>query len=144
MEELAQASTEIKSKRQIATSEAAEIERTRSEVKKIQTNLIDLQAEAQKLVDQCHQAYRFTTSTGLAGAFHDRSKTLAKTGWVWATILVVALLFGVYLGGSRLDNLRALMTANNPSTALIVVNVISAVMGVGGAIWLAWLATRNI
>lgn len=39
--------------------------------------------EAEKLVEQCNEAYRITTSTGLAGAFDDRAKRLSTSMWWW-------------------------------------------------------------
>jgi hypothetical protein len=98
---------------------------------------------AAKHVAACEEAVRFTTSVGLAGAFETRSRALSKAGWFWVLILVCSLGAAVYLGTNRLDMFREL-TVDTSSTPLIVLNLLLALLGVGGPVWLAWLATRNI
>lgn len=94
-------------------------------------------------VKNCEEAYRITTSAGLAGAFEHRSRTLAWTGWGWVAILIVALSVGGFLGVTRLDGFKALLSGDH-STALVSLNLLIAVVGVAAPVWLAWLATRSI
>lgn len=48
--------------------------------------------EASKLVALCEEAYRITTTTGLAAAFDARAKNLYNSMLVWVFGLIVALL----------------------------------------------------
>ncbi|MBK9320150.1 MAG: hypothetical protein IPM91_16030 [Bacteroidetes bacterium] len=52
--------------------------------------------EADKLVAQCEEAYKITTSKGLAGAFDERANKLSTSMWWWVVGLILALSFGVY------------------------------------------------
>lgn len=105
--------------------------------------ITDLNNSAAALVQKCEEAYRITTSAGLAGAFEYRSRSLAKVGWVWVAILVSSLVAAVWLGKDRYDGLRSLLTGEHPP-ALIYLNILFAVLGVAAPVWLAWLATRSI
>jgi hypothetical protein len=105
--------------------------------------IIELRKKAAALVERCEEAYRITTSAGLAGAFEYRSKSLAKVGWIWVVILVLSLAAAVLLGKDRYDGLKSLLTGEHPS-ALVYLNILFAVLGVAAPVWLAWLATRSI
>ncbi|MBF4323496.1 hypothetical protein, partial [Vibrio anguillarum] len=54
--------------------------------------------KANKLIDQCEEAYRITTTKGLAGAFEDRANRLSKSMWVWVFGLLAALVIGALIG----------------------------------------------
>lgn len=107
------------------------------------SKLEEMKIEAEKLIERCNQAYRIATSTGLAGAFEHRSRSLAKVGWAWVAILFVALTAAIFLGKDRYDTIRD-MISTDPSTSIIYLNFIFAVLGVAAPVWLAWLATRSI
>jgi hypothetical protein len=96
-----------------------------------------------ELVLKSEEAYRITTTAGLAGAFEYRSRRLAFAGWVWVFVLIVALVIAGWLGVDRLEGFKELLTGNH-ATSLITLNLLIAVVGVAAPVWLAWLATRNI
>jgi hypothetical protein len=99
--------------------------------------------EAAALVKKCDEAYRITTSAGLAGAFEYRSKSLANVGWIWVVILIVSLVAAVLLGKNRYDGLNVLLVGEH-APALVYLNILFAILGVAAPVWLAWLATRSI
>ncbi|MDK1376154.1 MULTISPECIES: hypothetical protein [unclassified Sinorhizobium] len=143
MEELRRSNSELRLLLSEATKNAGEIERNLGLVGKATTEIERFHAETATLVQKCNENYRITTSAGLAAAFDQRSKTLSKTAWVWVAILAVALVSAVVIGSSRLDSIKGLLTQSTP-TSLIILNILVAIVGVGGPVWLAWLATRNI
>jgi hypothetical protein len=44
-------------------------------------------SEAARLVSQCEEAYRITTTKGLAGAFDQRASRLARSMWTWVSAI---------------------------------------------------------
>src|SRR5262249_24938640 len=72
-----------------------------------------LRDEAEKLVRQSEEAYRITTSIGLAGAFDQRASRLGRTVWVWVFLLGLALAAAVYLGAERVKLLSTELGSNN-------------------------------
>jgi hypothetical protein len=111
--------------------------------REVLANLHELKKEAEQLIDRFKQAYRITTSTGLAGAFEYRSRSLARVGWVWVSILISALGVAIWLGKDRYDTIREILSSEH-SPSMIYLNLIFAVLGVAAPVWLAWLATRSI
>lgn len=100
--------------------------------------------DAEKLVRQCEEAYRITTSTGLAGAFEQRAKRLNTSMWGWVFLLVGALGTASFLGGQRVQILSAELSKPVPQMNAVAVHVLLAVFSIAAPIWLAWLATKQI
>lgn len=99
--------------------------------------------EAEKLILQCEEAYKVTTTKGLAGAFHERAKNLSISMWLWVVGLILALGFGVYIGTHRFEILNDSMKSD-VEIKYIWVQILLSVLSLGGPIWLAWLATKQI
>ena len=100
--------------------------------------------EAEKLVKQCGEAYRITTSTGLAAAFDHRARSLTRSVWAWVVLLIGALTAAVYLGALRIQLLSSELALQQPRTNAIVLHSLLAVFSVAAPVWLAWLATKQI
>jgi len=101
-------------------------------------------SQAEKLINQCEEAYRVTTSKGLAGAFEVRANRLSMSMWVWVIGLLGALSIGAYIGADRLKLLTAAMSAANPDVGIIVMQSFLSVLSLGAPLWFAWLATKQI
>ena len=99
--------------------------------------------EAQKLVDKCEDAYKITTTKGLAGAFDQRAGKLAWSMWAWVFGLVVALGIGSYIGAHRLEVLSAALQAPTPNWGGIAIQAVLSLLSVGAPLWFAWLATKQ-
>lgn len=99
--------------------------------------------EADKLVEQCEEAYKITTSKGLAGAFHERANALSNSMWLWVLGLVIALGFGVYIGTHRFELLNEAMKSDK-EVKYIWVQIFLSILSLGAPIWLAWIATKQI
>jgi len=119
-----------------------------SELKETSTNhektISDKLLQAEKLITQCEEAYRVTTTKGLAGAFEERANKLSSSMWIWVAGLLGALSIGAYIGADRLKLLTDAMTAKNPDVGIIVMQSFLSVLSLGAPLWFAWLATKQI
>lgn len=100
--------------------------------------------EAEGIVERCGAAYAAATSHGLAAAFTERSRALAKSMWVWVFGLVGALGLGSWLGSKQLQNLSEILKTPNSDVMLVVINLLLALLSVGAPIWFSWLATKQV
>ncbi|MEM8500204.1 MAG: hypothetical protein AAF542_19470 [Pseudomonadota bacterium] len=100
--------------------------------------------KAEKLLSQCEEAYRVTTTKGLAGAFEVRAISLSRSMWAWVIGLLGALSLGVYIGAERLELLNSAMSAVDPNIGVIIVQSFLSVLSLGAPLWFAWLATKQI
>jgi len=102
------------------------------------------QKEAGKLVQQCEEAYRITTTKGLAAAFDQRANRLSNSMWVWVLGLVAALGIGAYLGSARVELLSAAIAEKDPQWGVIWMHIALSLLSIGAPLWFAWLATKQI
>lgn len=101
--------------------------------------------EAAVIIDRCDEAYRTSTSEGLASAFSERAKKLNSSMWVWVAGLVIALVISGTHGVKQLNMLADVMSKSTPGNYGIVwFNLILALLSIGGPVWLAWVATKQI
>ena len=143
MEELQRSSRLLREHEKYSSDKVAVIADNFRQANETVTEINEHKKEADRLIARCEEAYRITTSTGLAYAFEDRSRSMAKTGWVWVAILAVSLIAAVAIGFLRLDGLKELLRSDHPPS-LVILNLLTATVGIVGPIWLAWLATKNI
>lgn len=97
---------------------------------------------AQEIVKKCDTAYSATTTHGLAGAFDSRARELKDSLWLWVLGLIGALVAGFMVGSDSITKLSTLSPGE--SVGAIVMNIILALLSVGGSIWFAWLSTKQI
>lgn len=100
--------------------------------------------EADKLVQQCEEAYRITTTKGLAAAFDQRATSMARSMWVWVFGLLCALGVGAYLGADRLKLLSTTLSTITPEWGTVWMQVLLSVFSIGAPLWFAWIATKQI
>lgn len=100
--------------------------------------------QAQKLVDQCEEAYRITTTKGLAAAFDQRASLLGKSMWVWVVGLLTALTVGSWLGVARVELLSNAISVPEPHWGVILMHLVLSILSIGAPIWFAWMATKQI
>ncbi|MBR7653468.1 hypothetical protein KCX83_14180 [Brucella oryzae] len=145
IEELRKARDDIKIYLASVTKDKTEVSEAYETSKSIVKILETLRDRADALVKKCDESYRITTSAGLAGAFNERSNSLQKTGWVWVVILIASLILGSLIGAWRFSELMRLMgDGSTVRTSIVVLHFIGALMGVGAAIWIAWVSTKNV
>jgi hypothetical protein len=108
-------------------------------------SIIDKQIEqANKLINQCEEAYRVTTTKGLASAFEERTNKLSWSMWVWVVGLLISLAVGAFIGTERLKELTTVMSSENPQIGFIIMQSILSVLSLGAPLWFAWIATKQI
>jgi hypothetical protein len=107
-------------------------------------HIIGRQVEADKLVQQCEEAYRITTTKGLAASFEQRANQLSTSMWIWVGGLFLALLVGAVLGSQRVELLSSAIAKSDPHWGVIWMNIVLSALSVGAPLWFAWLATKQI
>jgi len=83
LEDLAQARKKVEKTATDASELWGKLEERDREVQKLLAQVKQHEEVAKKLVDQCEQAYRITTTKGLAAAFDQRAFKMAFSMWVW-------------------------------------------------------------
>lgn len=111
---------------------------------KTSKNISDKKEEADKLVSQCEEAYKITTTKGLAAAFDQRARRLSQTMWVWVGGLLASLIAGGLIGASRFDALANSLQVASPQWGVIWMDFALSIIGLAAPIWFAWLATKQI
>lgn len=106
--------------------------------------LAALKVEAQGYIDKCEEAFRTTTSKGLAGAFEDKARKLNASIRLWVAGLIAALGAGAVVGYTRLHALEAYLSNPNASGIKLTIQLILSILSVGAPLWFAWLATKQI
>lgn len=103
-----------------------------------------LQTEAETIIELCKTAYAASTSVGLAAAFSERSKELSNSLYWWVAGLVLALGSAVIFGSHNVQSLINSTWQSEPSIPIILTRIFLSILSVGGPVWFAWLATKQI
>jgi chaperonin cofactor prefoldin len=106
--------------------------------------MISKKKEADLLVEQCEEAYRITTTKGLAAAFDVRAERLSTTMWIWVGGLITSLITGGIIGYYRFEALSDSLKNTNPQGIEVWMNIVLSLISLAAPIWLAWLATKQI
>lgn len=144
MESLREARIKIEETSQRAESLFAKLSVQAEDISTKHNTIQTLEDNCQKLVSQCEEAYRITTTKGLAASFHQSSNRLQITLWVWVAGLLIALGIGAYLGHNRLELLSTELKKDYIEWNGIWMQAILSIVSLGAPIWFAWLATKQI
>ena len=128
----------------VSTADRTVIGSKLSEVVEIKKQLKNSENEAAAILERCDEAYRATTSEGLASAFSERAKKLNNSMWVWVIGLMAALVAGAYLGTNQLNNLATAIKTAGENDSRIWINLILSLLSVGAPVWFAWISTKQI
>lgn len=99
---------------------------------------------AQGYIDKCEEAFRTTTSNGLAGAFQEKAEKLNVSIRFWVGGLISALSAGAYVGYLRLNAFESYLSNPNSSGANLAIQLVLSFLSVGAPLWFAWLSTKQI
>lgn len=116
------------------------VEEGRSVLKELQVT----RDEAVEIVGKCDEAYRITTSAGLAGAFDKRAKDLNKSMARWVRLLVVSLVIAGVYSGFRISTLSEVLASTTTGGVVIFSQLLISVFGLGAPLWVAWLSTKRV
>lgn len=106
--------------------------------------LSDNKKTSERIVENCEEAYRITTTKGLAGAFDQRAKELNNSMWTWVFGLLCALILGGCIGSLRFDTFSKTIQLPNQNMVIIFMEFIISILSIGAPIWFAWIATKQI
>lgn len=114
------------------------------DIAELLTTIKGQEQEAAKLVEQCGQAYRVTTTKGLAAAFDNRATRISVSMWVWVAGLLFSLLAATYLGAERMKLLSNALAGADPQWGVIWMQAVLSLLSVGAPLWFAWVATKQV
>lgn len=114
------------------------------DIKDMEPSISQALTDANNTLAKCEAAYSASTSVGLGAAFSERSGALLVSIRWWVAGLVGALGVGGYFGVERLNSMANLLNDPKISGQGIVLNLFLTLLSVGGSVWFAWLATRQI
>ncbi|NNH34036.1 hypothetical protein HLH12_00335 [Acinetobacter sp. NIPH 2377] len=104
----------------------------------------DLHEQAEQLIENCEDAYRITTTKGLAAAFDQRASDLKWSMRFWVGGLFGALFIGAWIGHERIQILTTSLNSPNLNWGVIWIHIILSMTSVIAPLWFAWLATKQI
>ncbi|MGK4567754.1 hypothetical protein [Flavobacterium sp. 3HN19-14] len=114
-----------------------------NQIEKISKEILNKKEEADKLVSQCEEAYKITTTKGLAAAFDLRANKLSNSMSLWVIGLLSSLAAAMWIGYLRFEIINKALEAKNNSEH-IWIQVSLSVISLGAPIWFAWIATKQI
>lgn len=146
--------TDLKSLRE-ARNQVSELEKDSSfDRKKVSEHKSSIEAQlksinemheqAKQLIENCEEAYRITTTKGLAAAFDKRASDLKWSMRLWVGGLLFALAIGAFIGHERIQILTQALNNSNISWGIISIQIILSFTSVLAPLWFAWLATKQI
>lgn len=144
IEELKEAKKVITKHKTDSTILFDKINSLHTDSQKLSIELNDNKKTSERIVENCEEAYRITTTKGLAGAFDLRAKELNKSMWTWVFGLLLALILGGYIGSLRFDAFSKTIQLPNQNIGIIIMEFIISILSVGAPIWFAWIATKQI
>lgn len=103
-----------------------------------------MRTEAEEVLKRCETAYAASTSVGLSAAFNERSDALNKSMTFWIVGLIIALITAAGFGSFNVHGLLLATTEAQPSTSVIITRIFLSMLSIGGPVWFAWLATKQI
>ncbi|ELX8378252.1 hypothetical protein AB7Y49_04340 [Providencia vermicola] len=112
--------------------------------KNVSDYLSESKKQAEEYINKCENAYRTTTSSGLAKAFEDKAIKLNSSIRWWVGYLALSLLVAAGIGFWRLTSLESTLSKDNVSSFIIVVQILLSSLSLGLPLWFAWLATKQI
>ncbi|MBL0432963.1 hypothetical protein JD501_06915 [Aeromonas hydrophila] len=144
LEDLKAARKKVESIGQDVLKISSRVSMAKEEVEGLLTLITENKLTSDQLVSNCEDAYRITTSKGLAGAFDQRAKQLAKSMWVWVFGLLCALGAAWYVGAQRIEILTSSLSTPDPKWGMVSMHFMLAVVSLGAPLWFAWLSTKQI
>lgn len=142
LEDLKDAKDQVASAVRKSLASQAEVELAKGAASGDADAIKKFKEEAEQLVKNCEDAYRITTSKGLAGAFQERANQLAVSMWVWVVGLIIALLCAYSVGSKAVDLFMKLFEGDQPKGASLQATLTA--LGVFAPLWFAWISTKQI
>lgn len=101
-------------------------------------------SEAALVLNKVNEAYRAATTQGLAAAFSKKAVNLHWTLFFWIIGLAASLGVGAWIAHLRFTGMDTLLKTPNIPTDRLWIQAVLAVLSIGGPVWFAWIATKQI
>ena len=144
LKELDTAEGEIKSINTEAIKTKAKIDSNEEGIDALLEKMQSNKEETDKLVSNCEEAYRITTSKGLAGAFDERAKRLNMSMQWWVGGLASSLILAAFLGLWRIPFLNDVLSNPDIGGGIASIHFLITITSFGVPLWFAWLSTKQI
>jgi hypothetical protein len=141
---LKEARAQIEVFKRDATLDRDHVSEARAAAESARDELANLSENARDVLARCETAYASATSTGLAAAFSERSTALNNSVALWVAGLLAALAAGSIFSFNRMDRIAELLSLPGDHSLILSVNLVLAALSVSGAVWFAWLSTKQI
>lgn len=142
--ELKQTQNEVRSISSTSSEKLALIREAEKTAADLVEKLRGQAAESQALLKQASEAYRVTTTIGLAAAFDDRAQKLNVSVYQWVTMLAVSLILIIGIGAFRLEAMKDVLTEQSFNATKVWIQVLLSALSVGAPVWFAWICTKQI
>lgn len=127
-----------------AEKDRVQIAIKRESLEEAEKSIINIKMQAEEALKKCEEAYRASTSQGLASAFLERSKNLSISMWFWVAGLAGALSVGGHFGADQIAKLSGSIQSDQTGVEVVVFNALMSLLSVGAPIWFAWISTKQI
>lgn len=144
MSELTATLSEVRKVSSTSSELLGKIQQNETIVQRVMEELRAKAEESTELVNRASEAYRITTTVGLAAAFDERARSLNRSIYVWVAGLFIALSVLLIIGWYRLEAMKGLLIASQFDAARVWVQIILSVLSVGAPIWFGWISTKQI
>lgn len=135
---------EITTSKTNAIKIAEEVKKATNETNERKIQAGEAAKTAQGYATNALGAYRIVTTTGLAGAFHQRATVLTKQSFYWCIALLVALIAAAVIGSQRTSEISAILAGGKADPYVMLIQLVLSVLTVGAPVWLAWLSTKQV
>jgi hypothetical protein len=142
--ELKQTQSEVRSISSTSSEKLALIREAEKTAADLVEKLRGQAAESEALLKQASEAYRVTTTIGLAAAFDDRAQKLNVSVYQWVTMLAVSLILIIGIGAFRLEAMKDVLTEQSFNATKVWIQVLLSALSVGAPVWFAWICTKQI
>lgn len=127
-----------------AAADKGAIEKLLEEIRSQRRQAEKSALEAAAIIERCDDAYRATTSEGLASVFAERSKEIARSMWVWVFGFIIALVAGGAIGGKQLGQLTEVLKPSTQFDVTVWINIFLSLLSIGAPVWFGWMASKQI
>ena len=144
--ELEETKTNIQRARAVADDRLGTLDKILHAANEYLNTMKLIRNESIEIRNTAQQASAAATARSLADSFERRSEMLARSQSLWTMGLFAALCTGVVLGYIQSEALFKIMfdKASGESESYLFLRILMLLLSVGGPVWFAWLATKQI